>query len=642
MDKNKRENIKVNSNHELLNTYLDEYKINELIKETGKDWVFEAFDTRLNRLVALKVLKPRQGKEREEQFLREGQRLATLGKFDHIMTVYSAGQTNGYYYMAMELITGEDLEDLINKRKFSLEKIVEVIEGVTEAVSYAHEHGIEHEDVKLENIKLGNTYVVDFAGRLTKTNSNDINAIGLVFRQLLGNYKRSNKSPIPQKLEEIIERSLNNKYGTVYELRKEIRTYKNGISRRKFLKTTGSLAGLSLFGYGSFKILDYYNSLDYIVDEINDVEATDFSKINPLFNELLQKIINYKIDWLIEDGRIPKGKFPYATTEDEKWFNIPEGYWSNGFWPGILWMAYETTKKNKYKQWALEWTKAINFTDQENEDIRSTRFYYSHAKAYDIIKDQISRSKTLRAADFMASRFNEVGDFIQIGGKLDKTLNNKKINVELMTISLPLLGWAYNETKDEKYNNIIIKHSKTTRKFNIRDDSSVRRLAIFNPKNKTLMGEENDFGYNNNSTHARSQARAIYGFTLVYKLTKDEEFLLTAEHLADYFIDHLPQDFVPFYDFGDPNKNILKDSSAATIAIPALLDLFSITRKEKYRVSAYSILKSLSSKYLSTNLNHFQGIVLHGCHNIHEGYYTNSSLIYGDYHFIEGLRKIKN
>src|SRR3990167_8801057 len=136
MDKNKEEGIQVNGYHELLETSFDEYKINRLIKETGKDLVFEAFDTRLNRLVALKVLKPGQSKERKEQFLREGQKLASLGKFDHIPTVYSAGYVNDHYYMAMELINGENLEDAIVKRRFPLEKGVDILLGISEGISY--------------------------------------------------------------------------------------------------------------------------------------------------------------------------------------------------------------------------------------------------------------------------------------------------------------------------------------------------------------------------------------------------------------------------------------------------------------------------------------------------------------------------
>ena len=385
MDKNKEEGIQVNGYHELLETSFDEYKINRLIKETGKDLVFEAFDTRLNRLVALKVLKPGQSKERKEQFLREGQKLASLGKFDHIPTVYSAGYVNDHYYMAMELINGENLEDAIVKRRFPLEKGVDILLGISEGISYAHDHGIEHEDIKLENIVFGTTYVVDFGGRLTKTNSNDIIAVGQVGKILLDKHQ----GEIPKRLEQIIERALNNKYKDINELKKEIKNYKTSITRRKFLKTAGSLVALSGVGYGGFKFVDYRNSLENIIDEINDIEATDYARINPLFNRLLLKIIDHKINWLSEI--IPKNKFPYVTIDSGEWFSTEGGFWTEGFWPGILWQSYEITQDKKYKNLAVESSKSIRITNKEGKDMRGISFYYSYAKAYELTGDRFFR-----------------------------------------------------------------------------------------------------------------------------------------------------------------------------------------------------------------------------------------------------------
>ena len=299
MDKNKEEIVRVEGHHELLNTNFDEYNLKRLIKETGKDLVFEAFDTRLNRSIALKVLKPGQSKEREEQFFREGQRLATIDKYDHIPTVYSAGYSNGHYYIAMELINGENLEDAIIRKDFSLEEGVDILFGISEGVSYAHDHGIAHDDIKLENIVFGTTYVVDFGGRLTKTNSNDVIAVGQVGKILLDKHR----DRVPKRLEQIIEKALNNKYNNINELRKEIKGYKNSITRRKFLKTTGSLIALSGLGYGGFRVLEYRDSLRYIVDEINNVEAIDYARINPLFNRLLLKIIDQNLFENLFEGR---------------------------------------------------------------------------------------------------------------------------------------------------------------------------------------------------------------------------------------------------------------------------------------------------------------------------------------------------
>ena len=90
-----------------------------------------------------------------------------------------------------------------------------------------------------------------------------------------------------------------------------------------------------------------------------------------------------------------------------------------------------------------------------------------------------------------------------------------------------------------------------------------------------------------------------------------------------------------------PRPLIPKDSSAAAIASSALLDLYRITGNEEYRRSAYNILKSLSSRnYLSTDLIDYQGIIMHGCYDKNNGAYVDSSLIYGDYFYLESLGKL--
>jgi len=632
----------------LIGLTLDQYKIQELIKETGKNWVFRALDLNLNRVVALKILKLDQNLERQLQFSREGQRLANLGKHKYITTVYSAGQDKNYHYIAMELVDGQDLEDIINNgRALSLEEILKVMDCVTESIEYVHSKGIEHHDIKLENIKErkneeGISYVLDFGDRLTRNEvSDDVFALGKVFDGLLSNYRRYNNE-VPKKLEQIIKKS---SYKTPQDFKNAIENYKKSISRRKFLKIAASIGILTGLGYSGFNYLDYRNSLEHIVDEISRVEATDYANINPLFNELLLKIIDHKIDWLVEDGKILKGKFPYATIENGSWFLTDGGYWSDGFWPGILWTAYEVTKKEKYKQWADEWTRAIKFTDKESDDIRSIRFYYSHARAYELTRDEFFRNNALKAAEFMASRFNEVGGFIEVGNSDDDKPELETIKIDSIRL-LPLLWFAYenevNQKNKELYYHIILSHLFSLERYNVRENFSIRDHAIFDVKKDEFIKEVNQFSYKPDSCYSRGQARAIKGFTFAYNETKNKNFLLTAEKLADYFINNLPKDFVPFYDFNDPNKNIPKDSSAAAIASSALLELFKFTQKEKYKITAYNILKSLSSRdYLSTNLKNYHGIIMHGCDNKNNGYYTNSSLIYGDYYFLENLKKVK-
>ena len=107
--------------------------------------------------------------------------------------------------------------------------------------------------------------------------------------------------------------------------------------------------------------------------------------------------------------------------------------------------------------------------------------------------------------------------------------------------------------------------------------------------------------------------------------------------MADYFIANLPKDYVPYWDFDDPNKEV-KDSSAAAIASSGLLDLSELSGKEEFIEAAINILSSLCNKYLSGEDE--DGILKHGCFHKPEGMGVDESLIWGDYYFIEAIMKV--
>jgi unsaturated chondroitin disaccharide hydrolase len=91
-------------------------------------------------------------------------------------------------------------------------------------------------------------------------------------------------------------------------------------------------------------------------------------------------------------------------------------------------------------------------------------------------------------------------------------------------------------------------------------------------------------GYSDESTWARGQAWALYGYTMMFRETGDSTYLQQAIHIADYIIQRLPSDFVPYWDFDDPGiPDEPKDASAAAITASALLELYPFAgRREPY------------------------------------------------------------
>lgn len=117
------------------------------------------------------------------------------------------------------------------------------------------------------------------------------------------------------------------------------------------------------------------------------------------------------------------------------------------------------------------------------------------------------------------------------------------------------------------------------------------------------------------------------------------------QRLADYFVDHLPADSVPYWDFNAPSATRLRDTSAAAIAASGLVELGRLAetpkRKAKYIDAAIAIIRSLSTPAYLAKRTTSRGILLHGVGALPQNTEVDVSLIYGDYYFIEALLRLK-
>jgi len=141
-------------------------EILEIIGVGGMGVVYQAKQTSLNRLVALKLLAPHRETEAgfSERFTREAQALAALNH-PNIVTVHDFGQKGGFYYLLMEYVDGANLRQAIQGKRFTPEHALAVVPPICEALQFAHDRGIVHRDIKPENLLLdsdGRIKVADF------------------------------------------------------------------------------------------------------------------------------------------------------------------------------------------------------------------------------------------------------------------------------------------------------------------------------------------------------------------------------------------------------------------------------------------------------------------------------------------------
>ena len=335
------------------------------------------------------------------------------------------------------------------------------------------------------------------------------------------------------------------------------------------------------------------------------------------------------------DQRIKLKDFPHIT-ENGEWVTTEDGYWTGGFWIGLLLYAYKITGDEKYRNEAYKWTNRLESRKNDRTFDLGFLFYPAFGLGHRITKDGSLRKTALEAANALSTLFNERTGFIYN----EISLNGKMVGRTIIDVmmNLPLLWWAYEETKNHKYRDVAYSHSKRTIEEFIREDYSTVHVIDFDLETGELQRKITVQGYSDDSCWSRGQAWAIYGFSLAYKHTEDELFLRTAEKLAEYFINNLPEDYVPYYDFNDSEK-LVKDSSAAAIACSGLLELSRLNGKSEFENFAVKILYSLCEDYLVDE--DMDGILKHGCFHKPENMGVDESLIWGDYYFVEALIKVK-
>ena len=351
--------------------------------------------------------------------------------------------------------------------------------------------------------------------------------------------------------------------------------------------------------------------------------------------------------------------FPDANSEGN--FYTPGGNpyriddWTSGFWTGEVWLAYENSDgPAKARLKAAGDRQVETFLERIDRklsvDHHDMGFLYipSCVAAYKLTGSRTGREAAIKAADQLITRYHPVGEFIQAWGPMDAPENYRLI-IDCL-LNLPLLYWASDETGDDKYREIAEKHIHTAIKNVIREDYSTWHTFFFNMETGEPDHGATCQGYRDGSAWARGQAWGIYGCALAYKYTGRKEYIEIFRHVTQYYLEHLPEDMVPFWDLeftdGDDQP---RDSSSASIAACGLLEMIKYMEKEEaqiYRTYACQMLKSLYESYAVKDPAQSNGLVLHSTYSNHSPYNTcnhygvDECNSWGDYFYMEALTRL--
>lgn len=250
----------------------------------------------------------------------------------------------------------------------------------------------------------------------------------------------------------------------------------------------------------------------------------------------------------------------------------------------------------------------------------------------------------LRAADSLSILFNpEVGTFLSWPGMVKKENWPHNTIIDNM-MNLELLFWAARNGGERRLYDMACEHADTTMKYQFRKDYSCYHVAVYDTITGHFIKGVTHQGLSDNSMWARGQAWAIYGYTVVYRETKDPKYLDFVQKVADVYLERLPEDKVPYWDFSAPGiPDVPRDASAAAVVASALLELSAYLPNGKgkhYKDAAIEMLTSLSSdNYQSGKSN--PAFLLHSTGHWPAHSEIDASIIYADYYYIEALLRLK-
>ena len=342
------------------------------------------------------------------------------------------------------------------------------------------------------------------------------------------------------------------------------------------------------------------------------------------------------------DLRIPHGWLGWKGKAELDMRSIR--WWTSGHFPGSLWYLYEATGDRFFRERAIAWTEILepNKTVDSNHDVGFI-MYCSFGNARRILKTNRYDGILVETAASLASRFNDSLGLLRSWGAKDDVkaflvIPDNMMNLELLEAASKISG-------DSRFDRIARSHATVTMKNHFRGDGSCYHVLNYDQGTRQVKEVRRGQGLSCATAWSRGQSWAIYGFSMMYRETKDPAYLAVAQKAADCAMNHpnMPTDGIPCWDYGAPGEE--RDASAGAIMASGLLELSGFVGGEKgaaYRAFAVKQLLSLASPaYFSEGgeVGHF--LLKHGVGHKPAGSEIDTPLDYADYYFLEALLRVR-
>jgi unsaturated chondroitin disaccharide hydrolase len=346
------------------------------------------------------------------------------------------------------------------------------------------------------------------------------------------------------------------------------------------------------------------------------------------------------------DKAIPDSVFPRSfDAENDRLITSGPGWWCSGFFPGSLWYLYEYSGDSAFREIAIKRTAKLE-NEKFNRGTHDLGFmlYCSFGNGLRIDKWDEYKAILITGANSLISRYNPTVGCIRSWD------NNKwmfPVIIDNM-MNLEYLFWAGRETGDSAFIKIATSHADVTMANHFRKDYSSWHVVDYDTITGIPRKKQTAQGFSDESAWSRGQCWGLYGFTMLYRETRDTRYLQQAENIAGFILNNpgMPGDLVPYWDFNAPGiPNEPRDASAAAILCSALIELSGFVEKDQqdiYLSKAEKIIRSLSAKqYRAEPGKNGHFILKHSVGSIPNKSEVDVPLSYADYYYIESLMRMK-
>jgi unsaturated chondroitin disaccharide hydrolase len=344
-----------------------------------------------------------------------------------------------------------------------------------------------------------------------------------------------------------------------------------------------------------------------------------------------------KVDTLVTDhpGYLP------LFTKDGKWKHGEDPWtnWCEGFPAGMMWIFAHQLNSQLWTDRAIEYSKLLSGRefDRDVHDLGFT-FWPTWRPWAAQTDDESLNQVIIEAGKTMGLRFHEKSGFLRSFLAPDSTFIDIMMNVGI-------IYYAAQQTGDSELLRRVTTHCLQTRRYLVRGDGSTSHEGVFDLESGVFLRQTTQQGYRDDSSWARGQAWALYGFGTVFAFSGDPRFLKTAMDCADFYIERTGSAFVPPNDWEEPNPIQPFESSAAAIAASGLLQLSALVPDreiaERYAAYAFEIVRTLSEpRFLASEDPAWEGILKHGSYHETKNLGVDESVMWGEYFYVEALDKV--